>query len=615
MFRYRLLMVGAIVMVMLSAVSLSTGLFGALPVVESIIGGDHKELSTLATEWNEKLRQAKVLHDVVQVFRVPSDVIARLPEGPFTALAWIMGALCVLAVFGSLTTFLHAYLSLTIVNRTVTSIRREAFHAIVRSPLTRMVNEGATDAVSRIVNDTRVLGDGLNMLLSKGVLQVFKGIAAFIVALVMSWPVTLISALVAPLLYTVIRRLGKKIKKGAGRALESQSELLGIANETLGGLRAVKVNTAERLAAGRFHRVNKRVLAELNKVRTARAIASPLTEMLSIFLLCGLVLAAGQLIIHSSSSFAVFKPEQMMLALGSLAVAGASLKPLTGIINDIQASAPAADRVAQLLAMEQEPGHGAGLAKLARHGANGSIEFRGVTFGYRGQQPPALRDVSLTVRHGQRVAVVGPNGCGKTTLLGLVPRLFDPQDGRVLIGGTDVREVSVRSLRSQIGVVTQETVLFRGTVRENIALGAEGVTDERIVEAAKKARAHDFISALPKGYDTPVAEQGLSLSGGQRQRIAIARAILRDPAILILDEATSMIDAESEAHIAAALNDFCVGRTCLIVAHRLATVIHSDVIVVMDGGRVVDQGRHEELLTRCTVYRSLVQHQFGMGGA
>jgi ABC-type multidrug transport system fused ATPase/permease subunit len=605
-------MVGAICMVFLSAVSLSAGLFGALPVVESIIGGEHKELATLAHDWNAKLGRAKVLHEFVQHFRLPDEWIARLPAGPFTALASIMGALCLLAVFGSFTTFLHAYLSLTIVNRTVAGIRREAFHAIVRSPLARMVNEGATDAVSRIVNDTRALGDGLNMLLSKGVLQVFKGIAAVLVALAMSWPVTLISALVAPILYTIIRRLGKKIKKGAGRALESQSELLGIANETLGGLRAVKVNTAERLAAGRFHRVNKRVLAELNKVRTARAIASPLTEMLSIFLLCGLVLAAGHLIIHSSSTFAVFKPEQMMLALGSLAVAGASLKPLTGIINDIQAAAPAAERVADLLAMEQEPGHGPGLAKLPRHAAGGAIQFRDVSFSYRGQSAPALRQVSLEVPHGRRVAVVGPNGCGKTTLLGLVPRLFDPQAGNIFIDGINVRDVSVRSLRSQIGVVTQETVLFRGTIRENIALGAEGVTDDRIIAAARRARAHDFIMALPSGYDTPVAEQGLSLSGGQRQRIAIARAILRDPAILILDEATSMIDAESESHIAVALNEFCVGRTCLIVAHRLATVIHSDLIVVMDAGQIVDQGRHDELIQRCAVYRSLVQHQFGI---
>jgi subfamily B ATP-binding cassette protein MsbA len=192
-----------------------------------------------------------------------------------------------------------------------------------------------------------------------------------------------------------------------------------------------------------------------------------------------------------------------------------------------------------------------------------------------------------------------------------VPRLFDPQEGDILIDGNNIRDFSVRSLRAQIGVVTQETILFRGTIKSNIAYGAEGTTAERIIDAAERARAHDFIAALPKGYDTPIAEQGLSLSGGQRQRIAIARAILRDPAILILDEATSMIDAESESQIAAALAEFSQGRTTLTVAHRLTTVVNADMIVVMDNGRIIDTGTHAELLSRNPTYQTIVQHQLG----
>jgi subfamily B ATP-binding cassette protein MsbA len=223
--------------------------------------------------------------------------------------------------------------------------------------------------------------------------------------------------------------------------------------------------------------------------------------------------------------------------------------------------------------------------------------------------------VDLVVRHGERVAVVGPNGSGKSTLLSMVPRLFDPDegDGAVLIDGRDIREVSIRSLRRQIGVVTQETVLFRGTIRENIAYGADDAGDERIIAAARRARAEEFIAAMPGGYDAMVGERGLTLSGGQRQRLAIARAILRDPAILILDEATSMIDADSEAKIAEAIADFTRGRTCLIVAHRLSTVIGADRIVVMDRGRIVDEGRHAELLARCEVYRLIARRQL-VGG-
>jgi ABC-type multidrug transport system fused ATPase/permease subunit len=221
----------------------------------------------------------------------------------------------------------------------------------------------------------------------------------------------------------------------------------------------------------------------------------------------------------------------------------------------------------------------------------------------------ANKDISLKVETGGITGLIGPNGSGKTTLLAMVPRLFDPDAGRVLIDGQDVREVSVRSLRRQIGMVTQEVVVFAGSIADNIAYGAESPTHDRIVEAATRARAHDFIKDLPDGYATVVGEQGATLSGGQRQRIAIARAILRDPAILILDEATSMIDADSEAKIADAVADFSRGRTCLVIAHRLSTVLGADRIVVMDAGRVVDEGTHDELLERCRTYKLIAQRQ------
>ena len=400
--------------------------------------------------------------------------------------------------------------------------------------------------------------------------------------------------------------MGKRIRRAAGSALESQGELLAQSTESLQALRVVKANDAEVYESGRFHVINKRVMRELNRVRTARAIASPLTETLTLVLLCGMVLVVARAILTKG-----LDPTSFILAIVSLAVAGAAFKPLTALVHDIQTSTPAAQRLRELICLEAEPGHSKTGTRLAAHAKE--IVFERVTVTYPGRVTPALSDVSLRIEHGSRVAFVGPNGSGKTTALSLVNRMFDPDSGRVLIDGVDIASVQVRSLRRQVGVVTQETVLFKGTIRANIAYG--GLTSPRvlgeaeIVAAATKARADEFIAKLPLRYDTPVAEQGLSLSGGQRQRIAIARAILRDPRILILDEATSMVDAESEAAIAAALAEFSKGRTTLIVAHRLSTVINCDQIVVFDQGKIADVGTHEQLLGRCGVYQQLVRSQ------
>jgi ABC-type multidrug transport system fused ATPase/permease subunit len=245
-----------------------------------------------------------------------------------------------------------------------------------------------------------------------------------------------------------------------------------------------------------------------------------------------------------------------------------------------------------------------------------SLAASGLAYGFRDRV--VGRGVELALVPGEVACVLGPNGSGKTTLLALLPRLFDPSGGRVTIDGRDVREVDLRSLRDQIAVVTQDTVLFKGSIRANIAYGRHAADDEAVRNAARRAHAEEFIAALPAGYQTELGEGGVGLSGGQRQRLAIARAILRDPAILILDEATSMIDAESEHHIAAAIDEFVTRReggagrrTCLIVAHRLSTVMHADMIVVMDRGKIVDTGRHAELLARCELYRALASRQLG----
>lgn len=599
LFRYRLLALLTFVFVILSGVSLSAGLLGAAPVMDAILG-KKQNLQTLVLGLNGQLAESKL--PFVSGLGVSDNIIAMLPTQPLDSLIWIMVGLCVVTIIGTVCNFMHAYLSLTIVNITVTRVRLRAFQHALRAPLWSLGGVGPSDTISRVINDSSQLSVGLNVLLSKAVLQVFKGIAALGVAFITEWRVTLAALTVAPLMYAIIRTLGKRIKRAANAALKSQAELYAAASESLNGLRVVKVHTTERVEAGRFHRVNKQMLRELNRVRTARALASPLTEMLSIFLLCALVVVAGRAVIYSG-----VQSTSLVLALGFLAVAGASLKPLTGIINDIQTTQPAAERLAAVLDAGVEPGHAPGLAAIARH--RESVTFDNVSVTYPGSVVPAVDKVTLTVPFGQRWAFVGPNGSGKTTLLGLVPRLYEPSAGRVLIDNIAITDVSVRSLRSQIGVVTQETVLFTGSVAYNISYGT-GRGRNEVIEAAKAARAHEFIMALPEGYDTVLGAGGSGLSGGQRQRLAIARAILRDPAILVLDEATSMVDATSEAAIAQAIDALAAARTTLIVAHRLSTVLSCDNIVVLEAGRVIDSGTHKQLMLRCELYQHLARSQF-----
>lgn len=578
----------------ISAGGVGAGIAAMGPTLGILLEPDSGGLKTIA--------QDAIAQDAWYSGLIDPQWVPHLPSDPYQSIVYILVTLGVLTVIGSMANFLHQYLSLTVVHTTVARIRRKAFGQVLELPLKTIVSEGPTDAISRIVNDTEALASGFVAMLSKTFAHITKGIAALCVAFLTNWQLAIVALLVMPILATIIRKLGKRIRRASERALSSRADLYRASTEALQGLRVVKVHTTERYEAGRFGRINKEVLRQQLKVRTARAIAGPLTELVTMFALGALTIVAAKLILDD-----VLDKSEFITVLTALALAGASIKPLSGLINDIQQSGAAADRLERLLGADPEPGHESRLPKLARH--HDSIVFDHVSVIYPGATNPAISGVSLKVKHGETVAFVGPNGCGKTTLLSLIPRLFEPDEGRVLIDGTDLSRVRVRSLRRQIGVVTQEVVLFKGTIAENIAYGNRHATREQIEQAARDARAMEFINELDNGLDTQVGEQGMTMSGGQRQRLAIARAILRNPAILILDEATSMVDAHSEKLIGEVLETFCKNRTSLIVAHRLSTVLGADRIVVLNEGKVVGMGTHDELLGTCKVYEQLARHQ------
>ena len=350
--------------------------------------------------------------------------------------------------------------------------------------------------------------------------------------------------------------------------------------------------------------INRAMYREEMRARRVRALSSPLTRMLAYCALALLATWCAWAILNG-----LYKPAEFMAVLALLMGAAASIKPLSRLSDQVYESAAAAENVLDMLALAAEfhPTSDRLKPALPRHRA--SIAFESVTYAYPGQAEPAVRDVSLTVSHGQTIALVGCNGSGKSTLLALLPRLLNPKQGRVLVDGQDIALASLRSLRQQIGVVTQQTVLFEGTIEENIAYGRRHAPRAAVLAAATAAFADEFIRELPLGYETPLGEGGSGLSGGQRQRLCIARALLRDPAVMILDEATSQIDGHSEQRIHEALRGLRGHCTTFIIAHRLATVIDADRILVMDGGRVVDHGSHEELLARCRLYQLLTRTQ------
>ncbi len=601
MLRYKRLLALAGVGAVFDALCAFAGLGALMWLIEQLFNGD-----TTAQQIVRQTLQAEGLVRYVGDFSHLADL---LPADRFLGFASILGMILVLAVMGSCGRFMHQYFAITAALRTVTYIRKKVFERLVNLPMATASVDSTSDNLSRVVRDTGQLTRGLTAVTSKAVRDALMGSVFLVTALIVDWRMTALFLVGAPIIGVTIRKFGKIIRRAAKRANRQFGHMIGALSEAMQSLPVVKAHQAEGYERRRFHRINHAVLREEMSARTARALTSPVIELIAMAGVMAVALVAAWYLYRAPTPA---EPKTLVQVLIALGMAGNSFKPLANLNNELQGAAAAAERVDEVLCMPVEPTRpsatdAGGLGRLPRHAR--SVTFEDVSFTYPTAGRPAIADVNLQVQQGTVCAIVGGNGSGKSTLVNLLPRLYEPTEGRVLIDGTDIAGCSLRSVRGQIAIVTQQTVLFEGTIADNIAYGRRHVTRAQVIEAARGAHAHEFIDTLPEGYDSPIGEWGSRLSGGQRQRIAIARAILRNPAILILDEATSQIDSESEAKINAALAGFMAQRTTFVIAHRLSTVVGADLIVVMEDGRVASTGKHDQLIKASDAYRVLCRTQ------
>ncbi len=498
--------------------------------------------------------------------------------------------------------FAQEYIIRKISYRSIMMLRKEAYSRALRLPLIYFKQEGITDTMSRFVQDSNRVQRGITTVFGKVIREPFKVIAMAIWAFEINGGMTLIVIMGAPVAALILGKLGRKMKRATKRTLENWSRMLGHLQETLSGIQVVKAYHNEKYEEEKFFNINKKLLKQQARVAKINAASGPMLESLGITAACaGMIFAAYWMSEGHMKTSDFFT---LVLLLGTMTESG---RKLGNVIPRLQVANASAQRVYKLIdaPIEKEVPEAAAIEPLQK-----TIEMRNVGFTYPGNQIKTLKNISFKVKAGQSVAIVGPNGSGKTTLLSMIPRFYDPDEGAIYIDGHNIREVSLQSLRSQIGIVTQQTLVFNDTIAANIAYGKLDATQEEIVRAAKQAYADEFIMQSPEGYNTIIGEQGTSLSGGQLQRLAIARAILRDPAILLFDEATSQIDSDSEAKIQKALDTFSHGRTCFVIAHRLSTIINADVIVVLHQGEIVGLGQHAELIDSCKMYRQLYELQY-----
>ncbi len=514
----------------------------------------------------------------------------------------IVIALLVFTFLRGLFSFGREYLMSYVGQGVIKDIRSLLYEKLQFLSLDYFTKERAGTLISRLTNDAGFVHESvsgaLRSLLQQSITVVLSVTTIFII---FPWRLGLLSLIIFPLVAFPVVRIGKRIRRITTRTQEKMADIYSLLQETIFGARIVKAFSMEHYEIEKFRRENRELFRVTMKSMKRKSGLSPLTEFLATLGGGAVILYGGWYVLRGEISGTLF-----VFFLVLLASLVAPFAKLSRVNATIQEGLSAGERIFRVLDSEpsvKEVRDAGELPSLRRE-----IRFSQASFSY--EKEKVLKDIDLEVKAGEIMALVGPTGVGKTTLVNLIPRFHDPTSGRIEIDGQDIRGVTLKSLRKQMGIVTQETILFNDTIRNNIAYGERDVSDEEVEEAARTANAHQFITQMPEGYNTKIGDRGMRLSGGEKQRIAIARAILKNPAILILDEATSALDLESEQLVQLALNNLMKNRTVFVIAHRLSTVRNADRIAVLDKGEIVESGNHQELMAKGGLYKRLYQMQF-----